>query len=377
VRISPSLALLFFLTAAVCTRAQETMTPPVPVAGNAPPTFPRLDAPEPIEAIVTVRADVDASGIPTRVNSMRVQVLGAPATKRDEIRALFDAEARRAVGAWRFTPARRGNDPVDGIFVSDLTFVAPGTIATARMYATSSSNAWTAVRNALNRLKVGTHYVSDEHHYLTTKWIGMTTPAGRIVGDLGLGADVKVNRFMLVAFVSPFVEPARVHVRSVVDVANRGRRGSQFLLYNLPAASQLVFRELENVATSRPLPISQITRAQIASALAPERSPCATGLSAEQYEAAPTQLPRRLFDWAPSYPADSLAKHRNGIVGIEGHLFEDGTLLPIAVLNRPADDDLTAAALGAASLWHFTPASTEGCTRPLDIAIEIQFSIRP
>lgn len=357
--------------------AAQDLIPPVPLPGSSPPSFPQFETPEPVEAIATVRADVDATGVPTRVSALKVEVLGAPAAKREEMRAAFEAEARGTVSTWRFTPAHRGTESVAGVFVGTLTFTAPGTVATARMYAASSAAAWSGLRNALASLKAGTTYVNDQEHYLTTKWLAADSAAGRAVGSFGLGANVKVRRFMLVAFVSPFVEPARVHVHSIVEAENRGWKKGEFVLYNIPAVSEMMFRLLEGIAESRPLPISEIARAELARTLAPERSGCEAGLAEEHRERDPNHLPKPLHTWRPYYPAESLAQHRTGVVTIQGRLFEDGTLLPISVIHRPPENDLTSSALGAASLWHFRPGMVDDCARPQDIMMELSFAIRP
>ena len=102
------------------------------------------------------------------------------------------------------------------LLVQAVPAAAQDTVALdrARMYPQPAAQVWKAALDTLAALKLKTDEVDAAHQFVVTKF--------RAYGDSSVaGPDVpgyRPQRFQLHVFVSPFAEPARVHVASVSEL---------------------------------------------------------------------------------------------------------------------------------------------------------------
>lgn len=333
---------------------QETFTPPVPDASNAPVPFPAVAREQDIDGEVDYVLDVDERG---RVIAVRFTALpGAGIGLEKELEAAFRK--------WTFAPARRNGVPARGVYSGRLVLAAVHVpLATGRMYAAEFDAVWKAAEQAIRRLRMGAERRDRANGLLITSW-----ERGRS------GLDEYVRQ--LHVFVSPFQPPARVYVGSMTD-----RRGVR--LYNMPEAGSEFFAALETELGEAGHAIPELAprRAQRARKLLPAAadSACLDRLADEARSSPDAAIdpPTKIHEVQFIFPLSQSKLGREGLVVVEGEILDDGFFLARRVVE-PSDlrDEFVTATLGAASLWRFRPTRQGGCAVPTKFKLTAQFSLR-
>lgn len=83
--------------------------------------------------------------------------------------------------------------------------------------------------------------------------------------------------------------------------------------------------------------------------------------------------PTLLQEVKPQYPPTELLRQQSGTVRLRAEVTEHGTLTGIQRIGGAEERNLVAAAIGAAGLWRFAPASKQGCPIRATVALEMSF----
>ncbi|HUR32542.1 MAG TPA: TonB family protein [Vicinamibacterales bacterium] len=332
---------------------------------NPPAEFPAAEKARLQESIVHFQASVDTAG---RVSGFAVT--------RSYTTTAFAAAAEAAVKRWTFTPATEAGRAVPGIYSGQIDFVLAGNLPSARMYPGSSRDMWTVVNTLAHTAGLEIDTRDDGHQLLITKWIKVDDRARRTFGGLA-GTNRQPRRIRLTMYVSPFVEPARVHLGSMVEVREQGPGGGDFRFYNVAELQQWFFGALDRMAgVGTPLPISAVHRRRLARSLVQTLGvdPCFED-DLRLNAGSGTRPLETVFKEQPIYPA---AKYRSqGEMTFETRVLEDGVVVPISVVGPAPAEDLRRAAVGAMGLWRMVPLSIDGCAVPASMPMHASFRLVP
>jgi TonB family protein len=201
------------------------------------------------------------------------------------------------------------------------------------------------------------------------------------------------SRVRFEVFVSPFAEPARIYVGSLLEVRRKvrsrdalptaeGMRSSRVLEvthHNSPILNAALMTQIAEAFGQAGLPIPAHTaqrRQLVLSVLKDEADDCVRG--GPTPDGAKPTAPRPIPLSIPEviYPAAALDKRVQGTVQIAFTLMEDGGVADIRLLSPPVDQQLEASAIGAASLLLWVPARFGGCAVPSEITYGARYSLR-
>ena len=295
------------------------------------------------------RADVTPDGTVSRV-----VVLQVPQAELG-----FEAAVEDAVAAWRFEPARRGTTKTTWVYVGKITYSLLS-VNHGRMYRVSASVAWEKLREWFAQTGIKTEKVDQRHGLLLTK---LTDVGSASVTLPAAVADGYVpRRFQIQVFVSPYAEPARVYVASLVQVERlTGGKVEKRTVYNMPAPSTWLLREFSKHLGDggRVMPDSAAARAALADQLRRDGGTPAVPSGA----AVKPTPPVKFFDVTPTYPARLLAERHRGEVRYEFDIQEDGAAQFSRFLDPadPADQPFLDATRAALAFWRFEPTRLGGC----------------
>lgn len=234
-----------------------------------------------------------------------------------------------------------------------------------RMYPLPASQVWQAARDTLAALGMKTDEMDAEHQLVITKFRGYG--GGTVAGPTVPG--YKAHRFQLHVFVSPFAEPARVHVGSLSELTRMA--GGTSTMYAGGAAETWFLDALDRRlgAPGRAIPVDAGARASLAAELGGK--PCA---AREGQVASPEII--RLSEVKLVYPPRAAADAHKGVVGLEFQVGEDGAIYGMRVASDSnPDQQFRHAALGMASVLRFTPGQRDGCPIPVNINWTINFGL--
>jgi TonB family protein len=223
----------------------------------------------------------------------------------------------------------------------------------ARMYPKPAAEMWQAVQATLAEVKLKTAEVDAANQVLITKFKGYGADSATEPRIPGYHAD----RFQLHVFVSPFAEPARVHVGSVTQLTKM--RGGTSTMYNGGEAEAWFFERLEKKLgmAGRPIPVDRAERIALAQELgAPE--PCRPNRDDPSTPAAVIEKSRVEIE----FPAAAAANATKGTVVLGVTVGEDGGIYQLQAKEDSApDQQFRNAAMGAVWLFRFTPARFGTC----------------
>lgn len=252
--------------------------------------------------------------------------------------------------------------------------------ARARMYGRSSGQVWEAMQALLRDLGFRYRELDAKNGIAVTRWKPFRTLEPR-----GLRASARTDGRSWVdvqyhVFVSPFVEPARVHVDAVLrsesfsgDSREVPRREYQQTQYGAAVVEAWLFDQLETRLGERGavVPLSLERRRQRGRELAdPSLSPC----TPSNAKASEMQVPVNLFESEPIYPAHD--RYRGAQVVVAATILDDGAigLMSVTRSTMPGTE-FEAAALGATLIRRYRPARWFGC--PIDAYTTITVDYRP
>jgi TonB family protein len=268
---------------------------------------------------------------------------------------------------WRFEPALEDGRPVAGAYEGRIAFTLDLPRHSARMFARPSAEVWGAVKGLLADLKLKTDRKDDRAQVLSTR--SATLSSAWNVPELDLGPRLAPTGVQFQVFVSPFVEPARVHLASELDAVDRLDSRAGRRLYDVVALQSWFLDRLEEKVgiKSQAMPSGRARRIAVARELLGSRpaDPC---LGAVHVSGGRISPPKEIagFKKQPLYPEDARRERTRGVVDVEASLLEDGALVPRG-FGGPRDPDasLVTSAIQAARFWVYEPARSNGC--PIDI----------
>lgn len=251
----------------------QAIVPPSPLPGNAIPTYPQraLARPGqlPVEGDVAFTAVVNARGTVDSVSIVDVpwKELG------------FEGAVIEAVTGWRFTAGKADGNPIASTYVGKMRFVAPGELSfqSSRMFRRKSRDVWIRALQLLEFMKVPLESKDEDHQVLVSRPLTVDKNVIQRLGKIELTPWHPQGYALLQVFVSPYVEPARVHVGSVV-IYTLGKANTWHI--NAGQVENLFLSALgESLGeTGHPIPMSFIRRSELASRLDEDTvsSPCSS-----------------------------------------------------------------------------------------------------
>lgn len=326
-----------------------------PAPGNPVPTYPAAALDTAIAGDVVFIAQLTAEGTVTSVRVAEVPRAGVG----------FEAAVTDAVMRWRFQPASNDGVGIPTAYVGKINFTPQWPTLHGRMYNRPSAEVWQAAQAVVETLGRTEQPSAAESQIVVTQWtrfdaLGLAPPDP--VGP----DDGVLDEFQLHIFVSPFVEPARVHVGSVA-------LGPDLIRYNTGVAESWFLRSLEArlEETGHAIPIPSTLHRAAAAALVDTTDPC---LNAPPATAAPASAPNLLLA-VPALHHD-LAPGVDTVLTLEVNVSLDGAVTSSRVLGASGgtiDAGMAEAAAGALTLWRYAPSRRQGCTLPFTGQVSLAF----
>ena len=326
-----------------------------PLGGNTPPRYPAaaLDTAVAGDVVFIARLTEEGTVISVSVTEVPGAGLG------------FEESVTDAVMQWRFSPATNDGVTIPTTYVGRVNFTPEWPTSRARMYTQSSAAVWQTAQSIVESLGRMEQRTASDGQLLVTQWtrydaLGIPAP------DPAEPGGPVPDEFQLHLFVSPYVEPARVHVGSV-------SLGSDVIRYNTGDPETWFFRQLEErlEETGRTIPIPATPHRAAAADVLGVADPC---LNEPPANAAPASAPTLLL----AVPAlfHDLAPGAETVLTLEVTVALDGAISSPRVLGARGGEvspGMVDAALGAASLWRYQPSRRRRCTLPFIGQISMAF----
>ena len=185
-----------------------TATPAKPLPGNPSPPYPGQALEAGVEGECVFRADVTPEGTVSKVAVLQVPKEGLG----------FETAVEKTVAAWHFEPARRGGTKTASVYVGTINYSLLS-VNLGRMYSLSASLTWKKLLEWIERTGLKTKEVDPAHQLVLTKLINVR--GGPLPFPKTVGSGYVPRRFQIQVFVSPYAEPARVYVASLVEADRR------------------------------------------------------------------------------------------------------------------------------------------------------------
>ena len=241
----------------------------------------------------------------------------------------------------------------------------------AQAYLQSSETVWETVEDVADAWGLKTDTKDRSSQLMISQWTRLSdfdgSPFFQSVPTLTVdGVQFLPVEFQLHVFVSPFVEPARVHGAAIVRVQ---RDQNQFVHYNVGFVSTEFFRELEKRLgeTGATIPVASASR-----------NPCLTERGVVSRATGDDELEavRRLTDFnifPPVVQAEALVL-LDVTIGFDGAVTPsrvvsvNGTeLVEPDVFARAAEDNV--------SLWRYQPAERDDCPVSVMATVAMNFGL--
>jgi hypothetical protein len=208
----------------------------------------------------------------------------------------------------------------------------------------------------------------------------------------------EAHSFQLHLFVSPFVEPAHVHIGSIVEFRpqkkNRAIRGPR-ITYNSGFAESWFFKELQSRLdeVGKPIPENPEEERNLSAELLGEQHVdlCLGRSLSLNSSSEPIEPPKKLADVAPRYPGIALHGWKEARVVLNAIIRRDGsvgrmTLHYVTVIDKGGQANALPAkthesrfqytAESAVSLWRYRPVHVEGCPVPIEMRVTVSFGLQ-
>ncbi len=206
------------------------------------------------------------------------------------------------------------------------------------------------------------------------------------------------HEFQLHVFVSPFVEPAHVHIGSIVEYRFEGREDTVFgtrVVYNAGAVESWFFRKLEERlgVAGQAIPADPDHEVALSARLLGDNVDACTKTHDEirgGYEGK-LKPPKKLFHIQPLYPGNAKHEWREALVVMEVLILRDGSAVNIETKSiTVADEEGSATALkfpdrsevfryaaeGAVSLWRYKPVFLRDCPVHCVMTVTVDFFLK-
>lgn len=238
-----------------------------------------------------------------------------------------------------------------------------------RLFPLRSREAWQRVQTRLEELGLSKEKLDRTNQVTITNWRNVDAKGMEWLRVPRLPEPYVAERVRFEVFVSPFAEPARVYVGSMMEARDRlaGSR-ARATTYNLAELNAALMAEITRVlgADGVPIPQESERRRQLAlSALGDEADDCLrqASIPKDGKVTSPRKIPVSEFEIL--YPAGASEQRKAGAVRVEFSVLEDGGVTGVRLLDPPLGDPFEASAMGAASLLIYSPARRDGCPVPV------------
>lgn len=357
---------LLSLIGAAGTSAQSALPQPLP--GVVPPAYPDAAQYAGIEGDVAYRAAIDARGVVTAVDILSVPAAGFG----------FEDAVRRAVSAWRFSPAVANGIPVAGVFEATATFT--GTLPGEFVFPVTPTEAWAALRALVQEFQLKSEMMNEKRQVVVTRrgrYRDEIFPKPEAVGRPDR-LEVREIQWHLAA------PPGYTRARVVIGVVTILRRtdGVQFTVYNDETLVHWLRAKLSDRLghAGEPMAAGPTRRANQSplATVGPEDTACPTlpGPPVSKSTTGQFVRPTLVYAHQPVYPLRQRNERTEGVVRLAGIVTEHGTLSRMEIKTREVPEEMQTTTVGAASLWRFTPARLNGCAVMTEIEIEMSFAIK-
>jgi hypothetical protein len=206
--------------------------------------------------------------------------------------------------------------------------------------------------------------------------------------------------FQLHIFVSPFVEPAHVHIGSIVEFRFEGKSNTVLgtrIGYNMRTVESWFFSELQGRLGIVGNPMREDPDSECALDAGPREGqhvvPCqiTTGPTDSDNSRRSREAPKKLSDARLLYPGVAMHGWKEASVVVKAVIARDGSVrrtrsIEIRVTDRHGrtsrlkghdyESQFGYAAESAVSLWRYKPAYLQGCpvSTPMTVGVSFSFS---
>lgn len=254
-----------------------------------------------------------------------------------------------------------------------------GVASERRMYAVKSDQAWQRVQDQLRTLGFSFDKVDRTNHVVLTKWRAPKAEGLEWLPTARLPEEYVPERVRFLVFVSPFAEPARVYVGSMLEARKLGLTRASATVYNLRNLNDALMSEMSKALGEEgvPIPPDHAARRGLAlSLLRDSADDCSKRESAPPGAkiTPPQKIP--ISEFEVLYPPAAIKERAEGQVKVEFTVLEDGGVIDARLLDPPLGRQLGASALGAASLLLYRPTSLGECSVPTVMTYTVNYRLR-
>lgn len=276
--------------------------------------------------------------------------------------------ALTSVGALWVSSAQGAPAPSQGTFAFG---------SAARVFDVRSAAAWQLVQKRLGELGLATDQMDRVNQLALTKWRDVRAKGMEWLPKLSLPEGYTADRVRFEVFVSPFVEPARVYVGSVLEARKVGTVETNAIAYNVSGLNAALMAEIARAFGGDGVPIAEDReqRRQLSLAfLKDEADDCLRQASPRKGFTPPQKIPASVFDVL--YPAEAAKEGKEGTVQVEFTILEDGAVTGVHLRNPPLGHQFEVSAMGAASLLRYSPAKLNGCGTVTNMTYTVRYHQR-
>ena len=253
-----------------------------------------------------------------------------------------------------------------------------GAASERRLFSVRSHQAWEVVRKRLNELGLSPDKTDGASQAVLTKWREVGAKGVEWLPAATLPEPYVAKRIRFLVFVSPFAEPARVSIGSLIEATDRSTSASRAVVYNGSDVNRTLMREIAKALgeDGLPIPTDREERRKISLSVLKDAADDCLRRGAPPKGAkvtAPRKIPVSVFEVL--YPAQALAASTEGTVRVEFVILEDGTVSDIRVLDRSLGRQLEASAIGAVSLLLYSPAKLNECAVPTIMTYSVHYRV--
>jgi TonB family protein len=248
-----------------------------------------------------------------------------------------------------------------------------------RFFAVGSNEAWALVQERLGSLGFSFDKIDRTNHVILTKWRGADAKGLEWLPAASLPEPYVAERFRFEVFVSPFAQPARVYVGSLVEARKAGPGSASATAYNVRNLNQALMGEIAKAVGQDgfPIPTPQDERRRLALSLLREGADACSKQESPPPGAKITP-PQKIRDseFPVLYPPAALSEGVEGSVQVEFTVLEDGSVRDPRLVGSPLGHQLEASALGAASLLLYRPTKLGECSVPTVVTYTVHYRLR-
>lgn len=253
----------------------------------------------------------------------------------------------------------------EGTWTSSPVFDTPA--FERRLFEIKSHQAWELIQNRLHELGFPPDKIDRANQLTLTDWRDVGAGGAEWLPVLAFPEQYVAGRIRFAVFVSPFAEPARVYVGSLIE-ARKVPSAAPGLAYNVATVNRALMGELAKALRQdgHPIPQGLEQRRQLAqSVLKNEADDCLrAGLPPPKGGriTPPQKIGLSQFEFI--YPAEVLEARQDGTVQVEFTILEDGGVTDVRLLGSSINHHLEASAMGVVSLMLYKPAKINECRVP-------------